>query len=786
MRLVERFRFACLLLVIVATLAFCVSQRNVTLMLVAVPLTILSWYVTEGPRGRMLPRWGQNTLLAALVVWTVFDALTIRELAETMSVLGRFVLWLMLIKLYGRKTARDYGHLLALSAVLVMAGTLQSVEFSFAVLVFAYAALALWTVLLYQLWASRDRVRAARTAATEAAMATFGAGRLSMALVPAVQPVFGRAVTSNFRWVAVVSIVLGAILSAVVFIIFPRELSDLARREARFGMMQSGFSGEVRLFTNDRVSESRREVFTVAWRDSRGDVAEFSRPLYLRGAVLDRYDPESGRWLPVREPTEGRPIETGTRRSRGMSADPRFVSLATRPIDERFETYTQRVTMRSLASDVVFSVWAPIALACSENRLFDFKPSTLLLRDTGTGRLSRLSSYELKVQPFPTEATIAALQGGNFAVESPSRPEIRFPVPAVAEFANRTLDELRLDDLPTEAEVRETPELRWQRNRRIARAFVEWLQSTRFRYTNDLGTFVRVEGEDPIESFLTRYRFGHCEYFASALVAICQSLGVESRLVTGYVAIEFDTAIQQYIVRESNAHAWAEIRVGDYAWMTVDPTPHDELASRQFRNRSWADRWRWAWDRLEFLWNSQVVSFDSSAQATIADRMGAAWQRQGKAWIESLRKRAKAVNDYFRFGPAGYLWMGLVGFAMVLAVVALVGVRRRATRLRSAIGLAPTRRTPDARRLMRQLGFWLDALDALRRHGLEKPIACPPRQHVDHVRRKRPEAASAYGEIVDLFYRIRYGGEELDRDAHEQAKALVARLDASFTVARQP
>ncbi|MFO0827385.1 MAG: DUF3488 and transglutaminase-like domain-containing protein [Phycisphaerales bacterium] len=771
MKLVERFRLAALVLVLVATLAFCVSQRDVTLLLVTAPLTILSWYLTEGPKGRQLPRWLQNVLLVLLIGWTIKDILALAELSDAMTILGRFVLWLTLIKLYGRKTARDYAHVLALSAVLVMAGTLQSVEFSFALLVFIYAIVAVWTVLLYQLWAARERTSAQRDADTAAAIATFGPGAVAASLVPALQPAFGRSVVRQFRFIAAIALVLGALLSTAVFLIFPRELADLARRDTRFGTRQSGFNGEVRLFTNDRISESRREVFTVQLRDGRGDITRFVGPLYLRGAVLSRYNPDTGRWSRAREGTGSRNVETIPRRDRDPNAAEPFSPLASTPIDTRFQTYTQRVTMRSLASEVIFSVWAPIAIACDDGRIFEFSPLSLLIRDTGADRISRLSSYELKVQPFPTEATIEALMGGHF---TPQR-DVRFPLPEIVELAKSTLAQLKISDLPDAASIEVDPAKRWVRNKLIARAMTEWLQSSAFTYTTDLGSFVRIRDEDPIVSFLTRYRFGHCEYFASALVAMCQSLGIESRLVTGYIAIEYDDTLQQYIVRESNAHAWAEVRVGDYAWLTLDPTPQTELAARQERNRSWADRWRWAWDRLEFLWNSQVVSFDSSTQATLADRFGSAWQQQLRELLDAAREQAKAINDYFRFGPAGYLWMGLVAVAGVLAVMAFVSVRRRRRRLRAATGVRGT--DGGSRRVLRQVDFWLDAMDTLERHDAAKPAARSPMQHVEALGRNRPGAARGFADIVDLYYRVRFAGESLDAAGRDKAKQLVRQLD---------
>ena len=142
----------------------------------------------------------------------------------------------------------------------------------------------------------------------------------------------------------------------------------------------------------------------------------------------------------------------------------------------------------------------------------------------------------------------------------------RFPVKAIGEFTIEVLDEMEVDREVAEGETI------WQRNRRVSGAIMDWLEENCL-YTTDLRDFVQIAGEDPIESFLTRYRFGHCEYFASALTAMCRSVGIESRLVTGYVAIEYDEGIERYIVRESNAHAWSEVRTGPYQWTGLDPSP---------------------------------------------------------------------------------------------------------------------------------------------------------------------------------------------------------------------
>jgi protein-glutamine gamma-glutamyltransferase len=770
--LVERFRMSALILVLFAMVAFCVGVRDIPLLLLTLPLGILSWYVTEGPRGWALSRGIQNVLLLALLAWATFEAVNLPDASETMGLLGRFVQWLLLVKLFGRKSRRDYAQIISLSAVLVMAGTLQTVEFTFAIAVFIYTGLAVWTVLLFQLWASRERVRDGRQRAIEHARKNFGTGSAAT-LAPPVQAVFGRSLMWQFRSVCVVAIVCGLVLSLFIFMIFPRELSDLARRDTRFGAMRVGFNEEVQLFTNNRITDSQREVFSVSWSDARrGEVLRFAEPLYLRGSVQTRYNRETGRW---ERPARSLPVTVSTT---GAAEDGTPVQpLTARPIDERFQTYLQRVTMRSLASDVVFSAWAPIGISCGEERLFEFDPATLLIRERRAGGVGRLYSYAVKVQPFATEATIEALSRDP----RPLAREVGFPVESVVDFTRQLVQRLKLD-----VEVPEVPRDRdaqsgltdleplWQRNRSVSRALADWLQNSGFEYTTDLGSFVRITGEDPIYSFLARYRFGHCEYFASALVAMCQSLGIESRIVTGYLAIEYDDIANEYIVRESNAHAWAEVRVGKFQWLRLDATPTATLARLQESRRSWADSVRWVYDRMEFYWNSQFVTFDSGSQAALADSVATAWQKGFRGWAEAAQRGLRRINDFFAFGQAGTAWLGLVGFAAVLAVLAVLSLLRRQERLRKMIHVSS--RGANARRLLRELGFWLDALEALERRGLGKPIWRTPRDHVATLVEADAKVAGAFAELVDLYYRARFSNREISAESRSRIEALVAEL----------
>ena len=60
--------------------------------------------------------------------------------------------------------------------------------------------------------------------------------------------------------------------------------------------------------------------------------------------------------------------------------------------------------------------------------------------------------------------------------------------------------------------------------------------------------------------FLTKLKKGHCQYFAGAMTLLCQSLGMQARVVSGFKCDEYNSAGHYFEVRQSHAHAWVEVR----------------------------------------------------------------------------------------------------------------------------------------------------------------------------------------------------------------------------------
>ena len=81
-----------------------------------------------------------------------------------------------------------------------------------------------------------------------------------------------------------------------------------------------------------------------------------------------------------------------------------------------------------------------------------------------------------------------------------------------------------------------------------------------------------LPGADPVDGFLFETRTGFCEHYASSFVTLMRAAGIPSRVVTGYQGGEFNPLGDYLIVRQRDAHAWAEVWLDGTGWVRVDPT----------------------------------------------------------------------------------------------------------------------------------------------------------------------------------------------------------------------
>jgi transglutaminase-like putative cysteine protease len=97
------------------------------------------------------------------------------------------------------------------------------------------------------------------------------------------------------------------------------------------------------------------------------------------------------------------------------------------------------------------------------------------------------------------------------------------------------------------------------------------------------------KGVDVVDDFLFRSRVGWCEQIASSLVVLARSVGIPARLTTGFVPGSRDGLSGRFVVRERDAHAWAEIYFPGIGWQGFDPTASVPLAGSAKAGGSFLD-----------------------------------------------------------------------------------------------------------------------------------------------------------------------------------------------------
>lgn len=77
---------------------------------------------------------------------------------------------------------------------------------------------------------------------------------------------------------------------------------------------------------------------------------------------------------------------------------------------------------------------------------------------------------------------------------------------------------------------------------------------------------------DTVEWVLFDAREGYCTYYATAMIVMLRHLGVPARLAAGFSQGNYDSELEQYVVREREAHTWVEVYFPGYGWIEFEPT----------------------------------------------------------------------------------------------------------------------------------------------------------------------------------------------------------------------
>ncbi len=134
-----------------------------------------------------------------------------------------------------------------------------------------------------------------------------------------------------------------------------------------------------------------------------------------------------------------------------------------------------------------------------------------------------------------------------------------------------------------------------------------------------------------IDDFLFNTKKGFCEHYATSFVYLMRAAGIPARIVTGYQGGELNPNGNYLIVRQSDAHAWAEVWLKNKGWVRIDPTAAvaperielgidqavsevDALPIFVRPGAQWLKNAYFNWDNINNNWNQWVLGYDNQKQ----------------------------------------------------------------------------------------------------------------------------------------------------------------------------
>ncbi|MEP6964150.1 MAG: DUF3488 and transglutaminase-like domain-containing protein [Polaromonas sp.] len=413
----------------------------------------------------------------------------------------------------------------------------------------------------------------------------FGLLGLLTALVNAHMPVGKPPLLEAARTAGWMTL-LGAPIMLVLFLFFPR-LAPLWGVPSDAMTGRSGLSASMEVGTIARLALDE----SVAMRIKFAGKVPPQRELYFRGPVLSSFDGRN--WQPPRASLPRRYALPSNLRVEGEAI----------PYEVTLEPNSQP--------------WLFVMEAAAQS------PELPGYRNTMAADLQWLTS-----QPITEVVRYKAISYPAFR-HGPAQatPGLQEFVELPAGFNPRTL--------ALASEIRRDPRYAQASADTLVQVSLQRLRTGGYSYTLEPGVY----GRDTADEFWFDRKEGFCEHIASAFVVLMRAMDVPARIVTGYQGGELNSVDGFWVIRQSDAHAWAEVWQAGQGWVRVDPTsavapgrtgafqrlalPRGAVA-QAFGNFSptLAAQLRALWDATNNGWNQWVLNYTQGKQLSLLKNMG--------------------------------------------------------------------------------------------------------------------------------------------------------------------
>jgi transglutaminase-like putative cysteine protease len=238
-------------------------------------------------------------------------------------------------------------------------------------------------------------------------------------------------------------------------------------------------------------------------------------------------------------------------------------------------------------------------------------------------------------------------------------------------------------------------------------------------------------GSNPVDRFLFETRRGFCEHYASAFTVMMRAGGIPARIVLGYQGGELNPVGDYMIVRQSDAHAWAEVWLPGAGWRRVDPTAA-VAPERVDAGRTGA------------MFDGSASAWGLNAPSMLMHNLVLAWDAANAKWNEWILGYGPENQERFMN------WLGMDDpdwRKMLLTLVAIVTALTMIISVALMMRYRPPRRDRAARLYA----------EFVRKSGLTPATGETPRLFASRVQRDSRLPPTAVCSITDTYLDVRYG-----------------------------
>jgi transglutaminase-like putative cysteine protease len=286
----------------------------------------------------------------------------------------------------------------------------------------------------------------------------------------------------------------------------------------------------------------------------------------------------------------------------------------------------------------------------------------------------------------------------------------------------------------------------------IVSEILNYFRSNNFSYTLN----PPLLGRNAVDDFVFDSKKGYCEHYASAFAFLARAAGIPSRIAGGYLGGQLNPWGNYLIIRQSDAHAWAEVWYPDQGWTRVDPTlavapqrleagPRQWLMPGEFSEgfaakylkpfSSFTDQIMFGWDAISLKWDTWFSGYS---------------RQQQKAALKALWSFVKSKTGFFIAFIAA---LGLVGSA---AFIRSKNIKEKRQSACDQIA-----------------GVYEKFCKKMARAGVMRPSWMGPGEFAEFACRKRPDLCRQIIEITNLYISLRFAGTSSGTDHKKQLAGLV-------------